>query len=625
MMNRRYGFLFPALLVAAISVRPAAAQDPSDISDRTATHVLKGDTYIGAQVGVDFIGDTNFKCRCDSRQSDFLLYGGRLGHFFTDHLALEGTYHWVDLHPGFYDLTLGLMWDFTPSIPGWNTYVGVGGGTEHVQGEGEGLVYLGVGSEYRFNRIVGARFELRGQHVFDEPFVGGSAHTDVQPNVGIVIHFGAPVPPPPLPPPPHAPEMPMSTPPPAPPAAAPAPPAEAPPPPIVAPPPAPETSTTDVPFDNRSSRLNNVAKAVLDRVAARRRTTWRDRRRDGLPGRRHARENRERSPPARRSRRLTSRPATGSTRPGSRRAPKPRRRAPERPSSPSRSAPARPGPFEYPRPLARGGARVRGRRAGLARRSGARPARDPSPGRGSPLVRMAFMRLRRLPLLTLMAGISAGCGSRKAPAPAASRPSPVEQSDVETRATPPSGGGTRVIWLGLDGLDPEWMDRLSAQGKIPNWSKLVSEGASAKLSSFMPILSPLVWTTQATGVGPDVHRVLDFQEVDPASGEKVPISGRSRAVAAIWNVASAAGRHVGVVGWWATHPAKRSTASSSPIARRPSRFPRGRSRGWHFLRLSMRRSARSPPATAGWRPRISAATWPCRSPKSRRGSRAPTA
>jgi hypothetical protein len=271
MMNRQLGFLLSSLLVAGVVARPAAAQDPADVSDRTATHVLRGDTYIGFQVGVDFIGDTNFKCRCDSRQSDFLLYGGRVGHFFTDHLALEGTYHWVDLHPGFYDLTLGLMWDFTPSIPGWNTYVGVGGGTEHVQGQGEGLVYLGVGSEYRFNRVVGARFELRGQHVFDEPFVDGSAHTDVQPNVGIVIHFGAPAPAP-LPPPPHAPEMPMSTPPPAAapaPAVAPAPSVEAPPPPVVAPPAAPETSSSDVPFEGRSSRLNNVAKAIVDRVAGR--------------------------------------------------------------------------------------------------------------------------------------------------------------------------------------------------------------------------------------------------------------------------------------------------------------------------------------------------------------------
>jgi hypothetical protein len=113
-----------------------------------------------------------------------------------------------------------------------------------------------------------------------------------------------------------------------------------------------------------------------------------------------------------------------------------------------------------------------------------------------------------------------------------------------------------VIWLGLDGLDWELLDRLAREGRMPNWSLLVSKGYSAKLKSFMPILSPVVWTTVATGAGPDVHRVLDFQEVDPSTGEKVPISGRSRVIPAIWNVASAQGRSVGVVGWWATHPAE---------------------------------------------------------------------
>jgi predicted AlkP superfamily phosphohydrolase/phosphomutase len=113
-----------------------------------------------------------------------------------------------------------------------------------------------------------------------------------------------------------------------------------------------------------------------------------------------------------------------------------------------------------------------------------------------------------------------------------------------------------VIWLGLDGLDWELLDRLAAEGRMPNWKRLAAEGASARLESFMPILSPVVWTTVATGVGPDVHRVLDFQEVDPKTGDKVPISGRSRAVPAVWNLASVAGRTVGVVGWWATHPAE---------------------------------------------------------------------
>ncbi|HKD19343.1 MAG TPA: alkaline phosphatase family protein, partial [Thermoanaerobaculia bacterium] len=128
--------------------------------------------------------------------------------------------------------------------------------------------------------------------------------------------------------------------------------------------------------------------------------------------------------------------------------------------------------------------------------------------------------------------------------------------DVATRTKRSPGGAAPVIWLGLDGLDWELLDRLSAEGKMPNWKRLTEEGSTARLKSFAPTLSPVVWTTLATGVGPDVHRVLDFQEIDPATGQRVPISGRSRVMPAIWNVASARGKTVGVVGWWATSPAE---------------------------------------------------------------------
>ena len=148
---------------------------------------------------------------------------------------------------------------------------------------------------------------------------------------------------------------------------------------------------------------------------------------------------------------------------------------------------------------------------------------------------------------------SPGAAAKPTPAPAAAS---VEVADNASRARRPAGGRVPVIWLGLDGLDWELLDRLAAEGRMPNWKRLAAEGYTAHLRSYMPILSPVVWTTLATGVGPDVHRVLDFQEVDPGSGQKVPISGRSRAVPAIWNVASASGVSVGVVGWWGTHPAE---------------------------------------------------------------------
>lgn len=133
---------------------------------------------------------------------------------------------------------------------------------------------------------------------------------------------------------------------------------------------------------------------------------------------------------------------------------------------------------------------------------------------------------------------------------------PVESADNPSRARRSQGGGSPVLWIGLDGLDFEILDRLSGEGRMPNWKRLSAEGYTTRITSFVPILSPVIWTTIATGVGPDRHRVLDFQEVDPKSGQKAPISGVSRAVPAIWNLASAAGRSVGVVGWWATHPAE---------------------------------------------------------------------
>ena len=158
---------------------------------------------------------------------------------------------------------------------------------------------------------------------------------------------------------------------------------------------------------------------------------------------------------------------------------------------------------------------------------------------------------------------SAGPTPKTTPSPAAAPSAGIETTDVASRTPRAKGSGdsgrTPVIWLGLDGLDWELLDRLAAEGKMPNWKRLASEGYSASLTSFMPVLSPIVWTTVATGVGPDVHRVLDFQEVEAATGQKVPISGDSRAVPAVWNVASAAGLKVGVVGWWATHPAEEVT------------------------------------------------------------------
>jgi Flp pilus assembly protein TadD/predicted AlkP superfamily pyrophosphatase or phosphodiesterase len=114
-----------------------------------------------------------------------------------------------------------------------------------------------------------------------------------------------------------------------------------------------------------------------------------------------------------------------------------------------------------------------------------------------------------------------------------------------------------VILVGWDGADWKYLDPLLKAGALPNLAALVAKGRTWNLDTYQPMASPLVWTTIATGRTPVDHGVTDFQELDPKTGVRLPISGRSRRVPAIWNLASAKGLLVGVAGWWATWPAEK--------------------------------------------------------------------
>lgn len=123
-------------------------------------------------------------------------------------------------------------------------------------------------------------------------------------------------------------------------------------------------------------------------------------------------------------------------------------------------------------------------------------------------------------------------------------------------APKPRPTGLRLLVIGLDGADWDIVDPLVRAGRLPTFARLLRDGVRAPLRSYDPMISPLLWTTIATGVGPDVHGVADFQAVEKASGRRVPISSRFRRVKALWNIASDAGLTSAFVGWWASYPAE---------------------------------------------------------------------
>jgi predicted AlkP superfamily phosphohydrolase/phosphomutase/Flp pilus assembly protein TadD len=119
------------------------------------------------------------------------------------------------------------------------------------------------------------------------------------------------------------------------------------------------------------------------------------------------------------------------------------------------------------------------------------------------------------------------------------------------------GGGEspRVIVLGIDGLDPQTIDLLMAEGQMPNFARLRQDGAYGKLKAAKPLLSPILWTTIATGKGPAEHGIGHFVAVDAGKGGKLPVTSAMRQVKPVWQIASEqAGIEVATVGWWATWP-----------------------------------------------------------------------
>ena len=72
----------------------------------------------------------------------------------------------------------------------------------------------------------------------------------------------------------------------------------------------------------------------------------------------------------------------------------------------------------------------------------------------------------------------------------------------------------KVIVLGLDGLDPVIAERMMHEGKLPHLAALRERGCYQRLRTTFPALSPVAWSTFATGSNPAKHNIFDFLDRD---------------------------------------------------------------------------------------------------------------
>ncbi len=146
-----------------------------------------------------------------------------------------------------------------------------------------------------------------------------------------------------------------------------------------------------------------------------------------------------------------------------------------------------------------------------------------------------------------------------------------------------SSTGERLLVIGLDGADWDFLDPLMSRGLLPNLQALKESGVWGELKTLRPTRSAPIWTSVVTGVEPWRHGVVN-NSVERLSGSyhRLPNSlplprglgvgylegllrrwGRiapstvasfDRRVPALWNIASRNHSPLDFINWWASWP-----------------------------------------------------------------------
>jgi predicted AlkP superfamily phosphohydrolase/phosphomutase/tetratricopeptide (TPR) repeat protein len=114
----------------------------------------------------------------------------------------------------------------------------------------------------------------------------------------------------------------------------------------------------------------------------------------------------------------------------------------------------------------------------------------------------------------------------------------------------------KVLLIGWDAADWKVINPLMERGEMPNVERLVNGGSMAHLTTIHPPLSPMLWTSIATGKRPFQHGIHGFSEPTADGLGIQPVTNLSRRCKAVWNIFHQNALKSVVIGWWPSHPAE---------------------------------------------------------------------
>jgi len=110
----------------------------------------------------------------------------------------------------------------------------------------------------------------------------------------------------------------------------------------------------------------------------------------------------------------------------------------------------------------------------------------------------------------------------------------------------------KVLVIGLDGASPHLIESWASEGKLPNFKKILENGASGGLGSVIPPYTPPAWTSFMTGKNPGKHGIFGFTGRDTGIVNASYLDGKT-----LWRILSDHGKKVIVINVPMTFPVER--------------------------------------------------------------------
>jgi len=114
----------------------------------------------------------------------------------------------------------------------------------------------------------------------------------------------------------------------------------------------------------------------------------------------------------------------------------------------------------------------------------------------------------------------------------------------------------RVLLVGWDAADWQILHPLMDAGRMPHLRRLVETGVCGNLATLQPCLTPMLWTSVATGALAEQHGVLGFAKVSTDGLRVEPTGSGDLRCPPIWRLLERAGLRTGLVAWPVSHPAE---------------------------------------------------------------------